>query len=177
MNKMQQTKQQDILSLAHYTYQKALHSYAYFKVSDHSVGDDLVQDTFLKTWKYLIKGGKITLMKSFLYHVLNGLIIDTYRKKKYPSLDKMLENGYESGTDDTEHLFNFSDGEAAVVLIKKLPSPYKKVIHMRYVQDLSLDEMSGITGQTKNTVAVQVHRGMEKLRVLYNHKAVTINTN
>lgn len=38
---------------------------------------------------------------------------------------------------------------------------------MRFVQDLSLTEISLITGQSKNTVAVQVHRGLKKLRTLY----------
>jgi DNA-directed RNA polymerase specialized sigma24 family protein len=40
-------------------------------------------------------------------------------------------------------------------------------MRMRYVQDLSLKEMSLLTGQTENTVAVQAHRGLAKLRVLY----------
>jgi DNA-directed RNA polymerase specialized sigma24 family protein len=38
---------------------------------------------------------------------------------------------------------------------------------MKYVQDLTLREMSEITGQSKSTLAVQIHRGVEKLRVLY----------
>ena len=40
---------------------------------------------------------------------------------------------------------------------------------MKYVQDLSLEEMSQITGQTKNGIAVKIHRGLEKLKILYNH--------
>jgi DNA-directed RNA polymerase specialized sigma24 family protein len=48
-----------------------------------------------------------------------------------------------------------------------LPKKYQKVVHMRYVQDLTLEEMSLITGQSKNAMAVQVHRGLEKLKLLY----------
>lgn len=41
-------------------------------------------------------------------------------------------------------------------------------MRMRYAQDLSLTEIALITKQSKNTVAVQAHRGLEKLKQLYN---------
>jgi len=131
--------------------------------------EDLVQDTFMKTWSYLVKGGKIDVMKAFLYHVLNNLIIDEYRKKKTASLDVLLEKGFEPGKDPSERLLNALDGKAALLLIQQLPDRYRKVLNMRYVQDLSLSEMSLLTGQSKNAMAVQVHRGLEKLKLLYNH--------
>ncbi|MFA6554303.1 MAG: RNA polymerase sigma factor [Candidatus Paceibacterota bacterium] len=157
------------LTVAHHNYNKGLNSYALFKTQDGAVGEDMVQDTFLKTWKYLIKGGKINIMKAFLYHILNNLIIDEYRKRrnKATSLDTLLEKDFEVGDDNSEHLVNFLDGKKAILLIKQLPEVYKKVIRMRYVQDLSLKEMSLLTGQTKNALAVKVHRGLEKLKVLY----------
>lgn len=55
------------------------------------------------------------------------------------------------------------------LLIACLPQKYIKIMRMRYIQDLSLKEISLITGQSKNTIAVQVHRGLNKLRLLYNH--------
>lgn len=161
---------QDVaLTTAHRDYGKGLNAHAFFKVQNREMGEDLVQETFLKTWKYLVKGGKIEIMKAFLYHVLNHLIVDEYRKRKTVSLDVLLEKGYEPGKDYTERLFNILDGKAAIILILRLPERYQKVMRMRYVQDLSLSEMSLITGQSKNTIAVQLHRGLEKLRLLYNH--------
>ncbi len=127
----------------------------------------MVQETFMKTWKYLVKGGEIETMKAFLYHVLNNLIVDQYRKKKTASLEVLLEKGYEPGVDDTKRLFNTLDGKAAIILIEKLPLKYQKIMRMKYVQDLTLQEMSDSMGQSKNTIAVQLHRGLEKLKVLY----------
>jgi DNA-directed RNA polymerase specialized sigma24 family protein len=60
------------------------------------------------------------------------------------------------------------DGKAAILLISRLPEKYQKVMNMRFVRILSLKEISLITGQTKNAITVQVHRGLEKLKVLYN---------
>ncbi len=166
----QEKRRRDVaLTAAHREYEKGLNAHAFFKMQDREAGEDLVQETFMKTWKYLVKGGKIEIMKAFLYHVLNHLIVDEYRKHKTMSLDALLEKGYEPGKDYSECLFNMLDGKAAMVLISRLPERYQKVMRMRYVQDLSLAEMSLITGQSKNTIAVQLHRGLEKLKLLYHH--------
>lgn len=146
---------------------KELRTHAFFRVSDEEISNDLVQETFTKTWNYLIREGKIELMKPFLYHVLNCLIIDEYRKHKHASLDVLLDAGFEPSSYDFARIFDIYDGKLAVELIEELPLTYRKVMFMRYVQELSLPEIANITGYSKNTVAVRTHRGLEKLKVLY----------
>ncbi|MDO8572347.1 MAG: RNA polymerase sigma factor [bacterium] len=163
----QKTRQQSVLAVAHHDYEKGLNAHAFFKIHDRAIGEDLVQDTFMKTWMYLVKGGKIDVMKAFLYHVLNQLIVDQYRKHKTTSLDILLEKGFEPSTGHSDSIFDVLDGRAALLLIQHLPEKYQKVMRMRFIQDLSLKEISLITGQSKNTIAVQVHRGLDKLKLLY----------
>jgi RNA polymerase sigma-70 factor (ECF subfamily) len=122
----------------------------------------------MKTWIYLVRGGKIEVMRAFLYHILNDLIIDEYRKRKTTSLDILLEKGFEPTEGNSGRMLDFLDGKAALLLIARLPVAYQKVMRMRYVQDLSLKEMSLVTGQSRNSLAVQAHRGLEKLKLLYN---------
>jgi RNA polymerase sigma-70 factor (ECF subfamily) len=171
MTPKEAVQQQAALTVAHHDYEKGLNLYAFFKVRDRAVSEDLVQETFTKTWSYLVKGGKIDVMKAFLYHILNNLIVDEYRKRKTTSLDVLLEKGFEPGASHTGRLFNVMDGKAALLLIQRLPEKYQKVMRMRYVQDLNLKEISLLTGQSKNTVAVQLHRGLEKLKLLYIDRA------
>lgn len=163
-----QTKK-NLLQLAegYDSYNVKLNLYAHSRMHSREVSEDLVQDAFKKAWLYLMKGGKIQMMESFLYHVLRHLIIDTYRKHKSVSLDLLLEKGFDAGIDESERLLNIFDGKEAVLLIKRLPLQYRKVVYMKYVQGLSLQEISDTTGQTKNTVAVQAHRGLLKMRELY----------
>lgn len=166
--KKKKTGKEVALIEAHREYEKGLNKYAFFKTHDHEIGADLVQDTFLKTWVYLVKGGKIDVMKAFLYHVLNNLIVDEYRKHKTSSLDVLLEKGFDpSAGDHSERVLNTLDGKSAFLLIQYLPEKYQKVLRMKYEQDLSLKEMSLLTGQSKNAIAVQLHRGLEKLKLLY----------
>ena len=170
MTQTQIAQLQGVLAIAHSDYEKGLNARAYFKVSNRELGEDLVQQTFMKTWVYLIRGGKIEMMKAFLYHILNNLIVDEYRKHKTSSLDTLISKGFEPSTTDGSNLLNVLDGKAALLLIERLPPMYKKVIRMKYVQDLSLEEISLKTGLSKNTIAVQIHRGLEKIKILYSHR-------
>ena len=169
MTLKQEAKMQGVMTVAHHDFQKGLNARAFFKTSDHALGEDLVQNTFLKTWAYLVKGGKIITMKAFLYHILNNLIVDEYRKNKPTSLDTLLENGFEPATvaGDPSRILDILDGKAAALLIQRLPEKYRQIMKMRYMQVLSVKEISLITGQSRNTVAVQAHRGLEKLKLLY----------
>ena len=163
---MVQTKKQ-ILTNAFGDYEKLLLKRSHYKVTDGDLADDLVQTTFLKTWEYLIKHGKVDSMKAFLFHVLNNLIIDEYRKHKPLSLDILTDGGLQLRNDECDRLYDIFDGQTAVLLIPLLSEKYRKVITMRYIDDMSLTEISEKTKQTKNTVTVQLSRGMEKLAILF----------
>jgi RNA polymerase sigma-70 factor (ECF subfamily) len=167
MTPKEHNERQGILTVAHRDFEKGLNARAFFKLNDRALGEGMVQETFMKTWLYLVKGGKIDLMKAFLYHILNNLIIDEYRKHKTSSLDDLQEKGFDPSTGNTDSLINFLDGKSAVKLIKRLPKMYQEVMCLRHLQDLSLKEISAITGQTKNAIAVKLHRGLEKLKQLY----------
>jgi RNA polymerase sigma-70 factor (ECF subfamily) len=163
-------QQQNLLTKAYYDFRRDLTQHSFFKISNRFLSEDLVQETFLKAWKYMIRGGKIETMKAFLYHVLNGLIIDEYRKHKTVSLDLLVEKGFEAREDDSEKIINSLDAKRAVTLIPMLPKKYRRLVHMKYVRNMSLSEMSQATCQSKNTTAVQINRGLQKLKVIYNNK-------
>lgn len=163
----EKSNQKTILTTAHNDFEKSLNKHAYFKLSNHAVSEDLVQETFMKAWVYLVKGGKVHIMKAFLYHILNNLIIDEYRKRKTFSLDSLLEKGFELEGPELEIVPDKIGEKNILLLVAKLPEKYRNIINMRYIQDLSLEEISETTGQSKKTVAVQIFRGIEKLKILY----------
>ncbi len=160
-------------ALSYTTLKKDLTVHANYKLNNAETSEDLVQVTFMKTWAYLVKGGQIHLMRAFLYHVLNDLITDEYRKKKSVSLDALMDDGYEptAAKDEEELLYAHFDAAAVIRLISKLPPKYQKIMYLRYVQNLTLTEMAAETGQSKNTLAVQSHRGLEKVKEIFRSEA------
>lgn len=170
MNNLEIEKtEKERLTQAHKDFAKSLVKHAYYKVHNKFLSEDLVQETFLKTWKYVLRGGEIAMMKAFLYHILNGLIIDQYRKEKHQpySLDSLTDNGFDIPTDEHKHSGQAIDLSTAGRYIEQLPDRYKDAIHMRVMLNMSIEEIADAMGKTKNSVAVLIHRGLKKLQSMH----------
>ncbi len=150
-------------------YSDALFRYCFFKVSDREIAKDLVQETFMKTWSYLAKGEKVDNIRAFFYRILSNLIIDEYRKKKTVSLDKLSLSGFDPVFVDSVDQENKMDGERAIGMLSEIPPMYRDVVFMRYVEDMTLAEIAKITKESENTVAVRVHRGLKKIKKIFDH--------
>ncbi len=146
----------------------ALFRYCYFKTLQREEAKDMLQDVFVKTWEYINKGGEVENMKAFLYRTAHNIVVDHYRKKKTVSLDDLADQGFDPGADTTQELENQIDGAHAISLLNKIPDAYRDVIFMQYVDGLSVKEIADILGETPNNVSVKIHRGLEKLRKVYN---------
>jgi DNA-directed RNA polymerase specialized sigma24 family protein len=128
ITRTQMKRQQVILTAGYNSFEKGLGRYAVSRMNNRETTDDLVQNTFLKTWRYLVKGGKIDVMEAFLYHVLKALIVDEYRRHKTTSLDVLLEKGFEPITDETNRLADMLDGKQIAELIPQLPLLYARFV-------------------------------------------------
>ncbi len=144
--------------------------HCYFRVSSREVAEDLVQESFMRVWNYLAKGETIDNPKAFLYRIAGNMIIDYYRKKKESSLDVLSDDGFDPIGDDASSTLNFAEGQHLLGVVKKLESPYRETILMRYVDDFSISDIAEVVGETENVVSVRIHRGIEKLKKLYTHE-------
>ncbi len=178
---MSDTRQEAAYLEAYETYADPLFRHAMFRISSREKALDIVQDTFLKTWDFMQKGGEVEQFKSFLYRTLNNLIIDEYRKKKSSSLDEILENDTgamearlsEGSVRETEE--EYDEGHMLEYIrtrIPELPDTYREVITLRYIDGFSPKEISSMIGISENVVSVRIHRGTHKLRELCKQKTV-----
>ncbi len=138
--------------------------HCYFRVSDREKAKDLLQETFKRFWEYLEKNEKIENNKAFLFRIANNLIIDSYRKKKEESLDALMIDGFDVGSEDYEAILNSVMGRELLSMLEKLSDTYRDLIVMRYVDDLPVQEIASITGLSENVVSVRIHRGLALLR-------------
>ncbi|MFZ2556060.1 MAG: RNA polymerase sigma factor [Minisyncoccia bacterium] len=154
-----------------------LFRHAFFRLSNRDRALDLTQETFLKTWDYVQGGGEIQSFKSFLYRILNNLIIDEYRKHKSSSLDEILEGDTgemeaKMSEGSVREMEEGLDEEALLTTIREripeLPDTYREVLTMRYIDGFTPKEIAGMIDVTENVVSVRLHRGVLKLRVLCN---------
>jgi RNA polymerase sigma-70 factor (ECF subfamily) len=148
------------------------------RLRDRERAVEITQECFLRVWDYMQKGNTIEQMRPFLYRTLRHLIIDEYRKKKSVSLEHIVE-----GTDgDVEDLLppdesntleaavERFDGARVLEALTRLAEPYRESVTMRYVDGLSPQEISKITGESENVISVRVHRGLKKLKEMLTEK-------
>lgn len=177
MAKATPTSQEEQFQKAFDEYADGLFRHAFFRLNSRDRALEITQDAFLKTWKYVQGGGEVQQFKSFLYRVLNNLIIDEYRKAKEESLDALLdedvsETALNLATGSVRDTQESLDEDILFARVRshllELPDDYRKVVTLRYIDGFSPKEIAGILGVTENVISVRIHRGIIKLRELCN---------
>ena len=152
-------------------YADDLYRHVIFRVSDNEAAKELLQETFMKTWEYLKKGNKIDEIRPFLYRVLHNQLIDHLRKRKpQVSLDDLAETGFDiahGGRNEEEARI---DAKKLLVLLDEIDESYRNVLVMRYVDDMSIQEIADLTGDQPNSISVRLHRALKKLKELHDER-------
>ena len=146
----------------------ALFRFSFFKLSDREKAKDIVQDTFVRFWEYIAADGQVENVKAFLYRIANNAIIDNYRKKKEISLDILEDEGFDPADADSHHgMIRSLDSKRALELVNRLNPKEREVILLRYVEGLSVKEISEVLEERENTVSVKIHRALKGLQDLF----------
>lgn len=146
-------------------YKDAIFRYCLSKSHDPDIGQDLMQETFLRFWLCLQRNEQILIARAFLYRIAHNLFVDYVRKKKEVSLDQLLETGFEPSINPWHQTFNRLDAEKPLQKLANMEHQYKEVLQRRFVQGLHPADIATITGETANTVSVRIFRGLKLLRL------------
>jgi RNA polymerase sigma-70 factor (ECF subfamily) len=142
--------------------------YFFFRLNDRDRAKELAQETFMRAWLYAKSGKEIKMMKPFLYTTANNLFKNELRgRHRTMSLNLLMEEGgFDRASDDVSP----EDSAEARLLMDKvdaLPASYREVLMLRYVDGLSLREIGSALGKSEGAAGVQVHRALQKLKVLH----------
>ncbi len=144
----------------------ALYRHVFFRVFSEARAEELVQETFMKTWEYLRQGKEVDNLKAFLYRVAGNLIIDESRKRKEASLEAVLSNspGLEPRFDGYKKIEALLVSDEIRTVLEKLPPDTRQLITLRYIDEFEPKEIAQIMEITPNNVSVKIHRALELLR-------------
>jgi len=155
-------------------YKDKIYHLAYRMLSNRHEAEDIVQETFLRVYRNLDRYDDKQKFSTWIYRIATNLCIDRLRKRKPTySLDAEMNDqegidGYsiipsDNVTPETELLL--SETQSMIYeAIDSLPVKYRSVMILRYLQDLSLQEISDVLDMPVTTIKTRVHRGREFLR-------------
>lgn len=146
-----------------------LYRHAFYRTSSHEIAEDIMGQTFLKAWEFTTKkSNEIENLKAFLYRICNNLIIDHYRSKSRTEVG--MTEGIERTLSSDEDIEAFADTILATErmheALDELKHETRELIVMRYIDELSMDEIAEIQGKTKNALYVALHRAVKELKTV-----------
>jgi RNA polymerase sigma-70 factor (ECF subfamily) len=135
---------------------------------------DLAQDLFQETWiRVLERGHQFDGQRPFstwLYAIARNLTIDTFRKKRMLSLDGLMEDEdhaplepVDPGPLPWQHLAQHEQTDQINAALLRIPAQYREAVVLRFKDELSLEEIAGVTRSPIGTVKSRLYRGLNLL--------------
>lgn len=155
-------------------YKDKVFQLCYRMLGNRHEAEDMAQEAFIRAYVNIATFNINLKFSTWLYRIATNLCIDRIRKKK----PDFYLDAEVSGTDG---LTMYSQIPADTALpedevesielqeiiqreISRLPEKYRSVIVLKYIEELSLNEISEILDMPLGTVKTRIHRGREALR-------------
>lgn len=136
-----------------------------FRLYDRERARDVMQDTFTRTWTYIVAGNDIENLRAFLYKTARNLCTNEFVRSKAYSLDEMQEvAGYDPEDEVSETPEDIAEANVLMRHLSELDPPAQEVLTLRYMNGLAVKEIGEILGEAPNTISVRIHRAIEELK-------------
>lgn len=132
----------------------------YYFASDSDEFKDLRQEVFFNIWKGWNNFRHDAKLSTWIYRVCFNTCVSFHRKEK--KIEKISIDYLMELPDDNSESTKIDDYRMMHSLIKKLRYEERALILM-WLDEMSYEEISGLTGINRNTVAVRLKRIKEKL--------------
>ncbi len=141
-----------------------IYKYIFFRVG-HEEAEDLTELVFLKTWEHIhsYKTGTSSF-SSWIFRIAHNVVIDHYRARRpEEQLDERFQDfRREANAMDRAH--RRFDKDLLSCAMKEINDNYRQIITLKYINDLSNDEIAAITGRSHASLRILQFRALRSLR-------------
>lgn len=152
----------------------ALYNFAYHLTYNEEDANDLVQETFMKAFRFMSLYEKGTNAKAWLFKILKNAFINEYRKKAKQPTKEDYEDiiAYQDADEDKggvaydlrEDIFDGMMGDEITIALNRLPIDFKTVILLCDIEGFSYEEIAKIIDIPIGTVRSRLHRARNMLK-------------
>jgi RNA polymerase sigma factor (sigma-70 family) len=154
-------------------YHDAIYHLVYRIVRDREEVEDLTQEAFIKAFTSLASFNDEYAFSTWLFKIATNNAIDHLRRKKLPmfSINKPIESkdsdfSFEVPDSTYEPDRDMIDRQKKKMLeeaVESLPPKYRRVIHLRHVEERDYQEIADLLGLPLGTVKAHIFRAREML--------------
>ena len=152
----------------------ALYTFAYHLTYNEEDANDLVQETYLKAYRFVESYNEGTNAKAWLFRILKNAFINQYRKRsKQPTqvdYEEIInfhdeeDSSYSSFLDLREEMFQDMMGDEVTTAINALPVDFRVVILLCDIEGFTYEEIAKIIDIPIGTVRSRLHRARNMLK-------------
>lgn len=153
----------------------SMYNFAYRLTNDEDDANDLVQDTYLKAFRFINSFQKGTNAKAWLFRILKNSFINDYRKKSkepakvdYQEVETVYNSADEPTYDGTVDLRSETVqdliGDEVAHALNSLPVDFRTVIILCDIEGFTYEEMAKILDIPIGTVRSRLHRARNLLK-------------
>lgn len=149
----------------YHQYKQSLYNYFLYRVAfKQEIAEDLLSETFLKAFKHFKRFDRERSFKTWVYTIAHNLLVNHYRSSK-PTCD--IDDVAEPSAKEqliSEVLDIDIDIEKIKYHLDDFPPKQKEMLILRYINDLSYEEISKIMQKEEGAIRVGVSRAIKKLK-------------
>lgn len=155
----------------------SVYNFAYFLAQNEENAKDLLQETYLKAYKYAGYYTKGTNAKAWLLRILKNTFINEYRKRsKQPQqvdFDETYQEEHEEHTSiDLRHdIFDNLLGDEITNALNSLDVNYRVILLLCDIEGFKYEEIAKIVDIPIGTVRSRLHRARKTLKEKLKHYA------
>jgi RNA polymerase sigma-70 factor (ECF subfamily) len=153
-------------------YQERLYGHIRRMVNDHEDANDVVQNTFIKVFKSIKKFKGNSQLYTWLYRIATNETLTFLNKKKRKATTSIDDD--ELGMRHTLSADSYFDEKKAQLklqnAIKLLPEKQRLVFNMRYFEEMSYREISGILETSVGGLKASYHHAVKKIEQFLNEQ-------
>lgn len=155
-------------------FKNPLTNYVYRFLGDYDSCVDVVQETFIKVYRYKDNYSSVAKFSTWIYTIAGNLARTEYQRRRRRKIFSINNYGNDEKTfeipDNTNRPDVSADGKIKAVLIEKallkVHHSYREAVILRDIQELSYEEIAEILEIEVGTVKSKINRGRAQLRVL-----------
>ncbi|MFT4032133.1 MAG: sigma-70 family RNA polymerase sigma factor [Siphonobacter sp.] len=154
---------------------QSMYNFAFRLTQDEDDANDLVQDTYLKAFRFINSFEKGTNAKAWLFRILKNSFINDYRRKSkepnkvdYQEVETYYDSEEMAGTSQTTDLRAETVqellGDEVTNALNTLPVDFRTVLILCDVEGFTYEEMAKILDIPIGTVRSRLHRARMLLK-------------